>query len=182
MSRVGKLLIASPSFPPESPFAKSVIYIYQDDVQLGTVGVILNKPQETVSQHCNDVGIMFPDTQPKMHLGGPINPTSLLLLHTDDWYSSNTAEIGNGLRISSDGHMFFKIATGNEPVYWRAFYGLSAWRPGQLDQELSGVYPYSKNTWLLADATDEVVFDYDGDDQWIKAVDLCSQQTIDNFF
>ena len=182
-SRVGKLLIANPNFPGESPFARTVIYVYQDDKVNGTVGVILNKQSRiTVSMMCNQNQIMFPDTRPILYVGGPVSTNALLLLHSNDWYSSNTAEAGLGIRISSDTHMFFKIATGNEPLYWRAFAGKAVWRAGQLDSELEGAFPYVKNMWLLADANDDVIFNYDGKDQWIKAVDLCSQQTIDYFF
>jgi putative AlgH/UPF0301 family transcriptional regulator len=78
--------------------------------------------------------------------------------------------------------MFFKMSTGNEPIYWRAFLGISAWKSGQLDTELEGNFPYVKNMWLLADANDDVIFNYDGEDQWVRAVDLCSQQTINHFF
>ena len=182
MSRVGKLLIANPNFPSESPFAKSVIYIYQDNPDAGTIGLILNKPSESVSRFCDINGVMFPDTEPRIHIGGPVNPTAIILLHTDDWVSTNSASIGNGLRISSDNFMFMKISTGNEPIYWRAFLGISAWRPEQLDTELEGEFPYVKNMWLIADANDDVIFNYDGEDQWIRAVDLCSQQTINHFF
>ena len=183
MSRVGKLLIANPNFPEESPFAKTVIYIYQDDEINGTVGVVLNKVSRmSITMLCEQNEIMFPDTAPLLYLGGPLLPNSLLLLHSDDWSSSNTAMAGEGLRISSDNHMFFKIATGNEPIYWRAFSGHAGWRVGQLDKELEGTFPYVKNMWLLADATEDVIFNYDGEDQWIKAVDLCSQQTINHFF
>ena len=182
MSRIGKLLIANPNFPSESSFAKSVIYIYQDDPDAGTIGLILNKPSTSVSAFCDMNGVMFPDTEPRIHIGGPVNPSAIILLHTDDWLSTNSASIGNGLRISSDNFMFMKISTGNEPIYWRAFLGISAWRPGQLDTELEGEFPYVKNMWLIADANDDVIFNYDGEDQWVRAVDLCSQQTINHFF
>jgi putative transcriptional regulator len=183
MSRVGKLLIANPNFPIQSPFYKSVVYIYQDDSVNGTVGVILNKQSQTsVSEMCDQNQIMFPDTAPLLYVGGPVNTNSLLMLHSDEWASSNTASAGAGIRISSDSFMFHKIATGNEPIYWRIFAGKAAWRVGQLDKELEGKFPYVKNMWLLADANDDITFNYDGEDQWIKAVDLCSQQTIDHFF
>ena len=183
MSRVGKLLIANPNFPSESPFAKSVIYIYQDDEINGTHGVILNKSsRRSIAMMCEQNEIMFPDTRPMLYLGGPVSPNALIMLHSDEWSSSNTAAAGPGLRISSDTHMFFKMATGNEPIYWRTFAGKAAWNVWQLDKELEGEFPYVKNMWLIADANDDVVFNYDGEDQWIKAVDLCSQQTINHFF
>jgi putative transcriptional regulator len=182
MSRVGKLLIANPNFPSVSPFAKTVIYIYQDDSSIGTVGVILNKPTISVTEFCEDNGIMFPDDQARIHKGGPVSSTSILILHTDEWESSNTVKVGNRLSISSDNHMFLKMSTGNEPIYWRTFYGVSAWHPGQLDKELQGDAPYANNMWLIADADDDVLFNYDGHDQWVRAVDMCSQQTIAHFF
>lgn len=183
MSRVGKLLIANPNFPIQSPFYKSVIYLYQDDSANGTVGVILNKQSQTsVSEMCDQNQIMFPDTAPLLYVGGPVSFNSLLMLHSDEWASSNTASAGTGIRISSDVFMFHKMATGNEPIYWRIFTGKAAWKVGQLDKELEGKFPYVKNMWLLADADDDITFNYDGEDQWIKAVDLCSQQTIDHFF
>jgi putative AlgH/UPF0301 family transcriptional regulator len=183
LSKLGKLLIANPNFPDESPFSKKVIYIYQDDEVNGAVGVILNNSSQlSVSKMCDQNGIMFADTIPMMHFGGPVNRKALLLLHSDEWQSSNTASAGSTLRISSDNHMFFKISTGNEPLYWRAFLGCSSWKVGQLDAELRGSFPYTKNMWLLADSNDDIIFNYDGNNQWAKAVSLCSQQTINHFF
>jgi|TARA_R110000764_G_scaffold213345_1_gene299729 putative transcriptional regulator len=173
MSRVGKLLIAHPKFPSDSPFTRTVIYVYQDDEVNGTVGVVLNKPSRTsVSIMCDTHDIMYPDTLPMLHLGGPVNMSALLLLHTDEWNSSNTACAGNSYRISSDNHMFLKMSTGNEPIYWRAFSGYVSWQPGQLALE----------DWLTIDASDALLFECNGEDQWIAALDTCSQQTIDHFF
>ena len=176
-SRCGQLLISHPNFPKQSPFSKSLIYIYQDDSVNGTVGVVLNKASRTsVSMLCEQNQIMFGDTQPMMYMGGPVNTSSLLILHTDDWASSNTANAGGRLRISSDNHMFLKLGQGNVPIYWRAFFGFASWTPGQLQTELDN------SMWLTADADENIIYDYSGDKQWNKALELCSQQTIDYFF
>jgi putative transcriptional regulator len=183
-NRVGKILIAHPNFPLQSPFAKSVIYLYQDDSVNGTVGVVLNKASRTsVSMLCEQNKVMFGNTKPMMYMGGPVNTAALLILHSDDWNSSNTANAGKRLRISSDNHMFLKLASGNEPAYWRAFFGYASWAPGQLQAEMEGKFPYGSDTmWLTAEANDDIIFNYDGDKQWQHSVDLCSQQTIDQFF
>jgi putative AlgH/UPF0301 family transcriptional regulator len=182
-SRVGKLLIANPNFPSISPFSKTVIYVYQDDDKVGTIGLILNKPAvTTVAEFCDDNGIMFPNDQASMHKGGPVSTTAIILLHTDEWESTNTVRVGNRLSITSDNHMLEKMSTGNMPAYWRAFYGVSAWHPGQLDKEIEGQEPFVNNMWLTAEPTDSVLFEYDGGEQWVRAVELCSQQTIDHFF
>jgi len=176
-SRIGQLLISHPNFPLQSPFARSLIYIYQDDSVNGTVGAVLNKPSRTsVSSLCEQNGLMFADTQPMMYMGGPVNTGALLLLHTDEWSSINTANAGGKLRISSDNHMFHKISQGNQPVYWRAFFGFASWHPGQLQTEINN------KMWLTADADESIIYDYSGDKQWNKALELCSQQTIDHFF
>ena len=176
-SCLGKLLISHPSFPKQSPFSRSIIYIYQDDAVNGTAGIVLNKPSRTsVSMLCEQNQLMFGDTRPMMHMGGPVNTSALLLLHSDDWSSSNTASAGGRLRISSDNHMFLKLCQGNEPVYWRAFFGYSTWTPGQLQNELDN------SMWLTADADEHTIYNYDGDKQWNSALELYSQQTIDSYF
>ena len=49
--------------------------------------------------------------------------------------------------------------------------------------ELKGQFPYSQhNRWLTAVPDDNIVFVYDQEDQWVAAVDACSQQTIQHFF
>ena len=38
--RVGKLLIAHPTLPEDSPFSKTVIYVYQENPLTGAVGIV----------------------------------------------------------------------------------------------------------------------------------------------
>lgn len=183
-NRVGKLLIANPAVPPESPFANSVIYMYQDHPLRGSTGVILNKPSKTtVQEMCHDQRVPYHQPEHKVHVGGPVNPHAMVLLHTNEWNSQNTAHAGNQLSISSDKLMFLKLSHGDEPVWWRMFVGFSAWAPNQLDMEMKGIPPFNKsNQWLTADANDDIIFGYDGVEQWNKALELCSQQTIDQWF
>lgn len=182
--KVGKLLIANPNVPSDNPFAKSVIYIYNDHPLKGSTGVILNKPSSTtVQEMCYDQRIAYHQTNHKVHIGGPVNPQALVLLHTDEWQSQNTVYASNTLCISSDKLMFLKLSQGDEPAYWRMFVGYSGWAPKQLDMELTGQAPYDKlSRWLTAEANDDIIFGYDGVDQWNKALELCSQQTVDQWF
>ena len=36
--------------------------------------------------------------------------------------------------------------------------------------------------WLVTDPTERLLFDYDGNTQWEKAVEVCSKNTIAKFF
>ena len=182
-SKIGKLLIAHPNVERENIFSKTVIYVYQDDIEKGSLGVILNKPSRfLISDVCAEKNIVFGDTTKRVYHGGPINQQALVLLHSNDWSSKNTAEAGKNLCVSSDDHMLEKIATGNEPAYWRLFGGMCGWAPGQLDAELSGQFPYRpENSWLVAEANDNLVYDYDGKSQWTNLVETSSQQMFDKY-
>lgn len=181
-SRIGKLLIAHPMFPPNNPFAKTVIYIYQDDSINGTVGLVLNRPsQTTVAQLAAQDGHQFFDTTKMVHMGGPVNKNALIMLHTDDWHSANTASAGDKLRISSDTHMLEKMADGtDQPAFWKVFIGSSTWMPGQLQSEIDR--PIIGGTWLECKADESTIFMLNGENLWITALEMYGQQTIDHYF
>ena len=184
MNKLGKILIANPILPDDAPFAKTVIYIYVDDPKRGTVGVVLNKQSNTsLQQLCYDHKVTYPVSSHMIYMGGPVNPSAMILLHTDDWQSQNTAHAGNNLLISSDKLMLLKLSQGNEPVYWRMIMGFASWQPGQLDMELKGQFPYNQShRWLTADPSESIIFEYSGDKQWEKALEMCSQQAVDQWF
>lgn len=171
----GKLLVAHPNLT--GFFARSLILVYQDDPQHGISGVILNKPTKVnVKQIIEDRGFGYGGTE-YMYKGGPVNDQAILLTHTDEWYSSNTMQIGNGLAITSDNPMIEKIAMNNSPMQWRMSLGMAGWHLGQLQKEIS-----NQNGWLTCEASRAIVFDKDGERQWNTAVQACANQTIDSYF
>lgn len=177
MNYKGKLLVATPELTRDSTFRRSVVYIYEhnDDV---VIGLCLNKPTDyKINEVVRIQGHMFEQGNEKLYKGGPISPQSVILLHTDEWYSSNTMQIGNGLAISSDELMFEKISMGNEPENHRLMAGVSSWHPRQLEQEI-----HKWKAWLVADADPELFFFKDGDEQWNKAIMISSQQMFDQYF
>jgi len=182
-NRKGQLLISHPNLPSDNFFYRSVVYIYEDGKD-GTLGVVINKHTDhKVKDLCKTKGIMFPDSTRMIFQGGPVNPGSIVILHTDEWSSGNTMYAGGRFNLSSDEHMFTKIAMGDQPAYYRVMAGISAWGPGQLDMELNARFPYtSANSWLTATANDSIIYEYDGDEQWNEAVKLSSQQMIHTYF
>ena len=180
---IGKLLISHPNLPKTNPFHKTVIYIFQHNNE-GTQGLVINKPSEfPVSQFIQSKGWAMPLTKETMRYGGPVSAKTVVMLHTDDWYSSSTIPIVNGLSITCDDFMLEKLATGNAPGLWRMCVGVCAWQPGQLDLELSGKYPYRpENSWLTVDSNRSIIFEHDGNKQWEKALESSSRQMIDSYF
>jgi putative transcriptional regulator len=183
-NRVGKLLIAHPNLPKDNWFNKTVIYIYADDDEKGTLGVAMNvKTNLPVKKVCYEKGVLYPDSTKAVFKGGPVAEASIFMFHSDDWKNNTTLTAGPRYCLTSDDTMFEKLALGDTPAYWRLFLGICAWQPGQLDMELSGRFPFkSEHSWLTADANDHILFEYDGEEQWQKALELSSQQMINSYF
>jgi putative transcriptional regulator len=171
----GKILVAHPMLTDF--FARTVILIYQDDVKLGTSGLVINKPTKlTVKAIIEDRGLLYDGTE-HVYQGGPVNNEAILMLHEDGWYSSNTMQIGNGLAVTSDNLMTEKLSMHNTPRSWRMTLGMAGWAPGQLIKECN-----SKYGWLVGEADPSIVFDKDGERQWNKALQMCAGQKIDSYF
>lgn len=170
----GKLLVAHPNLK-DGMFARSVVYLYQHSKD-GAIGIVLNRATTwRVDHFLLEKGFDFSGLE-VFYKGGPVNESAIVMLHNDDWYSSNTMQVGNGLAISSDLTMFEKLSMNNVPKDWRIFTGISAWGPGQLEMEVNAL-----NGWQIAEPNDSIVFDQDGERQWNKAIQLCSQQLIDQY-
>ena len=175
----GKLLVATPVLNHNVVFHQSVVYLYDENPQGQVMGVILNKPSKfKISSLGSLKDIPFdPALDLKyVHKGGPVSDTSVILLHTNEWVSSNTLNAENELSITSDLLMIEKLATGNEPKGWRMFAGMSVWGLDQLDNEIN-----NQHAWLVCDPTSSNVFDFDEEEQWLKALVLCSQQMLSNY-
>jgi len=160
-----------------------VIYVYLDNAVEGTKGIVLNMPSIlSIQELCEQRDIDYPESQHRVYQGGPVAGDAVIMLHTDEWSSRNTTTAGPGYRMSSDYVMFEKIAAFDQPAYWRVFAGIASWAPGQLDMEMNADFPYTqKNSWLTAQANDDIMFGTDGYDQWDQALELCSQQMFDSF-
>lgn len=181
MSYEGKVLVAHPNL--DSPFfKKSVIFVYEDIERQGSQGIILNKPSKfPVKNIFNSKGYEV-DYSEFVHRGGPINEKAVSLFHSGEWTSANTYPVGN-YSLSSDEFMIEKMSTGNVPLWWRVVGGVCGWGPGQLQAEVEGSLPHTKNkNWLTIPTTDRILFEYDGDEQWVQALSLASQQMVDLYF
>lgn len=157
--------------------------MYQDDDQNGSLGLALNiQTNLEIRKLCYDKGILYPHNTHFVYKGGPVNGSSVIMLHSNEWRSTNTMDSSNSYALSSDSLMFEKLALLDCPAYWRMFIGVCAWTPKQLDMEMKADYPYQAvNSWLTCDANDHIMFELQGDEQWEAAVKLSSKQMIDSF-
>ena len=176
----GKILVAHPELRGPM-FQRSVIFVMEHSLDRGAQGLILNKTiGYPVEQIFSNNGLTI-DSRDVVHKGGPLNERSISLFHTGEWVSSNTYPVGNYC-VSSDKFMLEKMATGPAPVYWRMVSGVSGWAPGQLEAEIEGKGPMMEKSWLTLPPNDSILFEYDGEEQWKKAIEACSQQIVDAYF
>lgn len=105
-----------------------------------------------------------------------MNRSALIMLHTHEWYSSNTMAITDRISISSDGLMLEKAANGNAPRQWRFVSGMCAWQPGQLQQEID------QKQWCVTTATDKLIWELTEQEQWHRAIERYAAQAVKQFF
>jgi len=180
MNRAGTILIAPPRKVSE-PWTKSVIFLHEDH-KGGSVGIILNKKSKiSVKDLTAPLGVHWP-TNEMIYMGGPVANHALCLLHTPEAQFENTMRINRRFCISSSQDMLNKMAEMQRPKYWRMFVGLSAWAPDQLESEIAGSGPWQgQQTWLTATADTSLIFGSDGQAQWHKAIELCTQQSVESW-
>lgn len=181
MELSGKLLIARP-LNKDPWFRRTVVLVYESN-KAGTIGIVLNqRTTMSVQTLCAQHNVFYTGTE-YVYRGGPVNERALIMVHSPEWACENTLQVNEHFSITSHDSMFRQMAMGSVPRRWRLCAGVSAWNDEQLLGELSGNPPWTpEHSWLTARATPSIIWDYDGDDQWNRAVELSGTQMINTFF
>ena len=171
----GKILVAHPNLE-SGLFGKSVILITEHH-DSGTVGFILNKPSHhNIQELMRKRGVDWASAD-VLYQGGPLNTSALVMVHTDDFSSSNTMYLPGGLAISSDELMIEKVLMDNRPNAFRLLTGICSWAPGQVQQEIE-----NHKSWLTATPNDAMLFNSTGLKQWRRALNLVAAETTAQYF
>ncbi len=150
----GKLLVATPLIhDPE--FAGSVVYVLSHDED-GATGLIINNTLKDTyySTLFSHLKMRVKQRNTPVYYGGPVEPRCGFILYTDD-------TPGGSIGISTDMDMVKDVMSGKGPRKSLLALGHASWSAGQLDQE---VYD---NNWIVAPATERLVFDTDYMHKWI---------------
>jgi putative AlgH/UPF0301 family transcriptional regulator len=174
--RPGSLLIAHPVHAHREN-RKHVVYI-TESTSASTMGLTLNNLSTYNLQVIMDQkGIDWYGPR-EVYTGGEYNSHALIMLHSDEWYSSNTMDVNNNLALSSDGLMIEKMEMGNTPEWYRLFVGCKGWEPAELGHELKGKNP----KWLLLAKPSQVLIELSDENLWDNAVAEYSQDVFDSYF
>lgn len=175
----GSLLIAPPAV--KGNFWYKTVILITESHQEGTVGLALNKQSQLTIRDFGEQLNFELDYPGYIYQGGPVNVKSLSFLHTADWHCKNTMKINKHLCVSSADDILPRLAMGDEPNQWRIFLGMCGWGPGQLAGEIKGTPPWSREaSWCVASSDTNTIFDSDGKDQWIAALERSGQEFAQN--
>jgi putative AlgH/UPF0301 family transcriptional regulator len=174
--RPGSILIAHP-LHANTENSKTVVYI-TESTGASTMGIILNKLsrydlKELMSKHGID---WYGDRE--VYIGGEYNSQSLVMLHSEEWYSSNTMQVDKNFSISSDDLMIEKMEMGNTPEWYQLFIGCKGWDPAELGHELKSKKP----KWLLlANPSTQLINSFPTSKMWQTAVAEYSQDMFSDY-
>ncbi len=165
----GTLLVASPALG-DSPFQRTVVFVLQNN-QEGTFGVVLNRPGDEKMKFAwqkltgSELGKRF------IMQGGPIGGP-IFALHQEERLAE--IEMPGGIFVSAASEKFEQLVRRDDTAY-RIVFGVSGWKRGQLNEEIS------EGLWFTMDANAEQVFD-DPTWMWEKSIRRYGQQLICEVF
>lgn len=158
----GQLLVAT-TLITESCFNRAVLYVcaHGDD---GAMGVIINHtlPDLSYREVMKQLKIdyMQEGEGPQVYLGGPVEASRGLVVHSPDYSHSDTVHLAEGISVTSNRQVLHDIAKGEGPQKHLLTLGYSGWAPGQLEAEVEA------NSWISVPASGKLVFDTPDHDKW----------------
>lgn len=181
MIKPGTLLVSHPKFT-QGIFGRSVVLITEHHDQI-SIGFILNKPTQFKVKSIIENIELEEIAEQVIYSGGPVATRAVCLLHSDEWYSSSTMQIGAGLAVTSDTFMIEKFNTGNKPLDYMLTIGMASWYPKQLERELTENNASKHPLWLTTDLNDhKLIFDYPKNQLWNKCLDICTREIVSQYF
>ncbi|MCQ2965229.1 MAG: YqgE/AlgH family protein [Alphaproteobacteria bacterium] len=158
----GKFLISTPTID-DGPFKKSVIYICLHN-QEGAMGLMFSSKLshftfENLLQQLNIIKNKYPKTITLLS-GGPVDPSRGFVIHSPEFKTKTSVHIEPDMSFSLSTEVIKAIAENNGPEKFSIFLGYSAWKAGQLENEIK------ENYWLIADLSSNFIFDIPVEKRW----------------
>jgi len=156
----GKLLVASRQLSDPN-FSRSVILLVVYEEAGGAMGVIVNRPTPIPLAKILPQFDALAGHDDQVWMGGPVLPTSLLVLHTSAQPGGDAEAVFDDVYILArrdavEGLLGSKKRVGR----FRAYAGHAGWGPGQLENEIA------RGDWLVVPARPEVVFSEASERVW----------------
>jgi len=177
----GDLLISPPQMP-DPRFQRSVIMLTHHDAA-GSYGLCLNKRTDHTVQDLLRQSPHSCDLELPLYWGGPVNPSTVWMLHSRDWYMPNTIEVNDSWAMTSNLLMFDVLTRQGLPEHFRVFVGFASWGADQLANELEGQAPWRHETsWLIwRQPHSEQIMEVAVEDLWEVSMNQCAKQAVSSW-
>lgn len=163
----GQLLIAMPGIS-DPRFERAVILVCAHDDE-HAMGLAVNRPVE---------GLSIPDLLERLDIkseikappdlvlmGGPVERERGFVLHTADYHSEHSIEVGSSFILTATRDILEAMAQANgHPRRALLALGYAGWGAGQLENEIK------ENVWLTCDADETLIFGGDHAAKWARAL------------
>lgn len=166
----GKLLVATRQID-DPRFSESVVLLVAHDAEGGAMGVIVNKPTPI------DLARILPQFESlagrgeRVWRGGPVLPTSLLVLQRSAEADRDTEIVFDDVRmLTSRDAMERLFANTRRLGRFRAYAGHAGWAPGQLEAEIA------RGDWLVVPGKTDVVFSESPEGVWLRLLERSEGQ------
>ena len=162
----GQLLLALPGIG-DPRFDRAVIAMCLHD-EGGALGVMINHPHPRLqlSTVLSELNLDSADAAVRaapVYIGGPVEPGRGFVLHSADYGSAATVDIGGHWCMTGTRDILQAVAEGHGPRHWLVALGYSGWGAGQLEAELT------QHGWHAAPATDALLYDMPAENRWAAA-------------
>lgn len=178
MSYEDTFLISMPTMRDLS-FNKTVIYMNEYSLS-GASGWIINRPLEVdVSTRLrNGMGLT---KRVPLFYGGPVDVNHAYVLHSNDFKIPSTIQLNDELSVTRDKAIINVFNIGQFPEYWRIIVGHSQWGPGQLENEVAGIYKNGMASWTTCDYSNQLMWNTEQSKQWDIAIQMSAENMTEKF-
>ena len=154
----GRLLVSTPYF--NDPFFNHSVVLLTDYEEEHTAGLIINRQlPHNVHDLVNEIKVEEP-----IFFGGPVMTEAVFLLHSFE-SCPEASRLLPGVYVGYNPVLIAVIehhAIAN--LKHKFLLGYAGWSPGQLEDEIR------RNMWVVAPATQSLVFDTPAEDIWTRTV------------
>jgi putative transcriptional regulator len=164
-SLAGRFLIAMPHMG-DKRFARTVVFLCAHG-QEGAMGLVVNKVADNISfdDLLEQLGITETTiTALPVHNGGPVETGRGFVLHSRDYFKEGSIKVTETVAMTATVDILRSIAGGGGPRKRLLALGYAGWAQGQLESEIQD------NGWLIADADDDILFSFDLEQKWTRAM------------
>jgi putative transcriptional regulator len=153
----GQFLIAGRRLRDPNFFKTAVLIVEHGPG--GAMGLVVNRPSSMTVAHALSEHFNLPETEDLVYVGGPVEPSSLFILHDSPEFAPSEGCIVPGLFLGSSAEVFESVirlaAHGEIQLRFRIFSGCAGWAPHQLEGEIA------RGDWHLHPADAGMVFQED---------------------